>query len=302
MGFDEIIVLGAGAIGSTYGGLLSRNHDVILVGNKLHVDAVNSHGLRISGDMNETFRPRAMVAVEHIPERTLVLLTTKAYDSEKVVRGIKKHLRKDTTILVLQNGLGNEETVKNAVGAKAHVLRGITSAAAESFKAGETRYWRGVTIIERNETSEEIASLFCGADLKTILSDNMNQEVWNKLIANCVINPLTAIFLVTNREIRADPLESIRHGIVSECIAVGKTAGMRFPSGLAERIDEEIEKYSNFSSMCQDVMKGRKTEIDFLNGKIVELARREHVPTPLNETLVCMVKFLEERNGIRRED
>jgi len=302
MGFRKVIVLGAGAIGSVYGALLSENEDVTLVGSEKHVDAVNSNGLQVFGEVNETFKPRADIVIREIPERTLILLTTKAYDSAKAIKRIEELLMEDTTILVLQNGLGNEEIVKHVVGKKAKVLRGITTAAAEFFKPGEIRFWHGDTIIERDAAAKQISEIFNASGLKTILTTNINQEVWNKLVANNVINPLTAIFRVTNREICIGSLESIRHQIVSECVAVGNIEGMRFPARLAQEIDREIMNYSNFSSMCQDVIKGKRTEIDFLNGKIVELGRKRHIPTPVNETLVCMIKFLEEKNGLPRKD
>jgi 2-dehydropantoate 2-reductase len=122
------------------------------------------------------------------------------------------------------------------------------------------------------------------------------------LVINCVINPLTAVFRVRNREICSSSLQAVRHQIVSECVAVGKNQGIEFSPRLAEIVDEEIVKYANFSSMCQDMINGKKTEIDFLNGRIVELGRKNNVPTPVNEVLVCMIKFLEEIHGFPRED
>jgi 2-dehydropantoate 2-reductase len=302
MVFSHVFVLGAGGIGSVYGALLSSKSPVTLIGNKTHVEAVNFNGLRVSGEKAETFKPKADTEIREIPERALVLLTTKAYDSTRAVEGIRRLLRKDTVILVLQNGLGNEEMVKRIVGSKVNVLRGITSMAAEFLRPGEVKYWPGETVIERVAPAEKIAEIFNACRLKTTPSDNINDEIWAKLVLNCVINPLTAILRVRNDEISADSLAPLRHQIVSECVSVAKSQGIRFPPGLAEEIDIDIARYSNFSSMCQDTIKGKKTEIDFLNGKIVELGRKNGVPTPVNETLVCMVKFLEEKHGLPRQD
>jgi 2-dehydropantoate 2-reductase len=300
MSFNKIIVLGAGAIGSIYGASLSKKNDVTFVGNEVHVDAVNSKGLSISGNINETFHLKADTEIRGIPENTLIILTTKAYDSAKAIRQIRKLLKKDTVVLVLQNGLGNEEFVKRAAGDKAKILRGVTAMAAEFFEPGRVRFWNGETIIEQNEVAERIAGIFANCMLKTRLSNDINMEVWNKMVVNCVVNPLSALFHVRNCELVSDSLKTVRHEIVRECVEVGKAEGITFPKDLEKKIDEKILSYTNFSSMYQDVMKGKKTEIDFLNGKVVELGRKHNIPTPANETLVCLIKFMEEKNEIPR--
>ena len=302
MSFNKIIILGAGAVGSIYGALLSKKNDVTLIGNKAHADAVNSKGLSISGGITETFYLKADTEICEIPENTLIILTTKAYDSAKAIKQIKKLLKKDTVILVLQNGLGNEEVVKRVVGDKAKILRGVTALAAEFFESGRVRFWSGETIIEQNEVAEEIGEILNNCMLKTRLSNDINMEVWNKLVVNCVVNPLSALFHVRNCELVSDSLKTVRHRIVRECVKVGKAEGITFPKDLKEKVDEKISSYTNFSSMYQDVMKGKKTEIDFLNGKVVELGRKHNIPTPVNETLVCLIKFMGEKNGISRKN
>lgn len=299
--FNKIFVLGAGAIGSVYGALLSKWNDVTLIGNKAHIDAVNSKGLSISGDINKTFYLKADIKIREIPEKTLIILTTKAYDSAKAIKRIKKLLKKDTVILILQNGIGNEEIVKQAASGEVRILRGITTMAAEFFEPGKIRFWSGETILEQSKVAEKIAGIFNECTLKTRLSNDINKEAWNKLVVNCAINPLTALLRVRNYEIAVDSLKTVRYEIVRECVEVGKAEGITFPD-LQKSIDKEISNYTNFSSMCQDIMKGNRTEIDFLNGKIVELGRKHHIPTPVNETLVCLIKFLEETNGISRKD
>jgi len=273
-----------------------------LIGNKAHVDAVNSKGLSISGDINETFYLKADTEIREIPENTLIILTTKAYDSAKAIERIKKLLKKDTVVLVLQNGVGNEEIVKRAAGDKAKILRGVTAMAAEFFELGKIGFWSGETIIEQNEVAERIAEIFAKCMLKTRLFNDINMEVWNKLVVNCVANPLSALFHVRNCELVSDSLKTVRHRIATECVKVGKAQGITFPKDLEKKVDEKISSYTNFSSMYQDVMKGKKTEIDFLNGKVVELGRKHNIPTPVNETLVCLIKFMREKNEISRKN
>jgi 2-dehydropantoate 2-reductase len=300
--FNKIFILGAGAIGSVLGGLLSEKNDVTLIGNKTHVNAVNSNGLSVSGEVVASFHVHADTKIRQVPEETLIFLTTKAYDSERAIREVRRLLRNDTVILVLQNGLGNEEIVRRAAGAKAKVLRGITTMAAQFFKPGKVEYWKGETAIAHDAPAGKVAQTLNASMLKTTLSRNIKHEVWSKAVANSVVNPLTAIFRVRNREIGTKPLANVRHNIVRECIQVGRAEGIAFPRGLEKKINREILAYANFSSMCQDILKRKKTEIDFLNGRIVELGRKHGVLTPVNEALVDFIKFLEESNGLPRKD
>jgi 2-dehydropantoate 2-reductase len=300
--FDKIFVLGAGGIGSICGALLSKKNNVTLIGNKTHVKAVNLRGLRVSGDIIENFRLNADTKIHEIPKKTLIILATKAHDSERAVRGIKRLLQKDIVILVLQNGLGNTEVVRKVVGGKTTILRGITTMATEFLKPGRIRFWNGETIIERNDIAEKVAKTFNACKLKTRLSSRMNSEIWNKLVTNCVINPITALLQVRNQEIAADTIRPVIHEVIKECVQVGKAEGITFQHDIEEKIRKEIKNYANLSSMCQDIIKGKKTEIDFLNGRIVELGKKNSIPTPVNETLVSLIKFMEEKNGLSRKN
>jgi 2-dehydropantoate 2-reductase len=296
--FDKTFILGAGAIGSVIGALLSKENDVTLVGKRAHVEAIKSDGLSVSGDVKETFHMRVDTQIRKIPRKTLVFLTTKAYDSENAVRGISKLLREDTVILVLQNGLGNEDPVKHAVNGKAKVLRGITSMAAEFFKPGQVKYWKGKTFLENDVALGDVEDVMNACGLETSQCGDIIDRIWGKTVVNSVVNPLTAIFRVRDNEIVTQTLAPVRHQIVRECVHVGKAEGLTFREDLEKDIDREIFGYRNFSSMCQDIMKGKKTEIDFLNGKIIELGEKHHISTPVNETIFSFIKFLEENNEL----
>jgi len=300
--FERILVLGAGAIGSIYGAFLSRENDVTLIGNKIHVESINSSGLRITGDANETIQVKAEIEIHDIPRKALIILTTKAYDSEKAIKGIKKLFKKDTIVLILQNGLGNEEVVKHVVSDEVKVVRGVTKMAAEFFKPGEINFWNGETVVEPSDASTEIAKILNECGLRARVSEHIDREIWTKLVVNCVVNPLTALFRVRNCEIWGDSLKNVRQEIVSECLRVAEAEGITLNRDIAERMDNRVSSYTNFSSMYQDIVKGKKTEIDFLNGRIVDLGKKHHVPTPFNEALVSFIKFLEGENGIPRRD
>jgi len=291
---ERVIVIGAGAIGSYYGALLSKRSDVLLVGRRPHVEAINSKGLVLSGETEGLFNMKATTKVDEVLPSSLILLTTKAYDSEEAISSIKDRLGKNVTIVVLQNGLGNEEIVKEVVGDKTEVVRALTTSGVEFAEPGRiTVKLVGETTLGRVETSERIAELFNSCGLKTQLSDNMPLELWSKLAMNCVINPLSAILGVPDKEIAANSLSILRRRIVEECIGVGRAEGAKLDMGILDRLEGVIPTYENYSSMCQDLMKGKRTEIDFLNGKVVEVGRRHGIPTPVNETITSLIKFLE---------
>jgi 2-dehydropantoate 2-reductase len=294
MSFDKIFVLGAGAIGSSYGALLSRKNDVTLIGNENHVDAIISRGLTFSGDVQKEIFIKAETKIREVLSNTLILLTTKAHDSEKAITEIKGLLKDDTVILILQNGLGNKELVKRIVRDEIQIVRGLVKSAAQFLEPGKIAFWNGETILEQTKMSKRIAWLFNESGLRTRISNEMDEEMWNKLVVNCVVNPITAILRVRDNEVAVDGLRQLRHGIVEECVKVGKCEGMVFQLDLKEAIEKDIMKFMNFSSMCQDIMKRKKTEIDFLNGKIVELGKKHNIPTPINEAMTCLIKFLEE--------
>ena len=300
--FNRIFILGAGAIGSVVGALLSRENEVTLIGNTTQVDAINSKGLSVLGDVHQTFHLPADTQIREIPKKTLIFLTTKAYDSENAMRGIANLLKEDTVILVLQNGLGNEDIVKRTVNDKVEVLRAITTMAGEFFKAGEVRHWKGETFIEEGTSSMDIADLLKACGLKAIVCKNIGEKIWYKVVVNSVVNPLTAIFHVRNREIGTQTLAPVRHQITIECVNVGNAEGITFPQDLETWIEKEIAGYTNFSSMYQDLTKGKKTEIDFLNGKIVELGGKHNISTPVNEAITSFIKFLEENNEFSRRN
>ena len=301
MAIDKVYVLGAGAIGSVYGAFLSKNADVTLVGNKAHIEAIRVRGLRLVGEVRKCFLPKADLRIGEIPPRTLILLTTKAHDSASAVKQIASMLRDDTVIIILQNGIGNERVVEE-IATGIEVLRGLTTMAAELEEPGKVRVWKGSTILAKGDAAEDVAALFNECGLETRVSEKINTEIWGKLALNCVINPLTALFRVRNVDITSESLKWVRHEIVRECFAVAKAERADPEFGSAD-IDSKIRGYTNFSSMCQDVMKGKKTEIEFLNGKVVKLAQKHGISTPVNQTMTCLTKFLEERtSGVPRKD
>ena len=295
--FQKIFILGAGAIGSLFGAFLSRKNDVVLIGEKEHLKTIKARGLKIN---EQIFWPKVQREIKKIPKNSLIFLTTKAHQSLKAIKSIKPIIRKDTVILVLQNGLGQEELIKKELEEKCQILRGITYLAAEFFKPGEIRTWLNKkTILPLSPEGEKIAKVLRPAGFQTEVTKEMEKEIWKKLVVNCLIGPLTALFKVRNNEIAKESLKKVRKRIVKECLQIAAAEGINFEKNFGKEIEEKISLYKNYSSMAQDILKGRKTEIDFLNGKIIELAKKHRLETPANEVIYHLIKFREKIRDLK---
>ncbi|MEK6984603.1 MAG: 2-dehydropantoate 2-reductase [Nanoarchaeota archaeon] len=291
----KIIVLGAGAIGSFYGAKLSKLNNTLLIAKKEHADKINKNGLKVTGLENREYRLKAAVKIEKIKEDTLILLTTKVYDSKNAISSIKNLLKKDTIILCLQNGLYSENIVREIVGKKCLVLRAITNVGAAFLSAGIVQYNnRSYTIIEKSPISKNLAKNFSECGLNGSVSENIKFDMWKKLILNCVLNPLTTILRVENRNIADEKLNPLKKLIVEECSKVAEKDGIKFNVEFVKKINDGLKDSRNISSMLQDLMKGKKTEIDYLNGAVVKLGKKYGVKCPVNEALVKIIKEMEK--------
>ena len=287
----NIIVLGAGAIGSLYGAKLSKLNDVTLVARQKHINKINNDGLKIVGIEENVYKLKATAKIENIENNTLILLTTKVHDNKKAIDPIKDLIKKDTIILCMQNGLYSENIVKDIVGDRCLVLRGITNVGATFLEPGKVQFSNlSSTKIENSDISEELAENFDKCGLKCSVSENIKQDIWKKLILNCVLNPVSAILRVENGKIADERLNTLKKSIVDECLKVAEKDDVRFDIDFVKIINDAIKDSRNLSSMHQDVLKGKKTEIDYLNGAVVELGKKYGIKCPVNEALVVIVK------------
>jgi len=295
MTFNKIFVLGAGAIGSIYGALLSKKFDVVLFGEKRHIEKIKQRGLEVYiGRKKRVIKLKAKEKIQKIPPKTLILLSTKAHQTEKALKEIKGKLRKDTLILILQNGLGNKALVKKIVGKKIRVERAIVYTASEFLEPGKIRSWPKKTLLPKNEISKEIKKAFQSCGLEVELSKNFKKEVWEKLIINSVLGPLAALFKIRNNQVADNRLKKVREMLIEECLRVAEAEGVKIEKNFKGDFERKISKYTNYPSMCQDIIKGQKTEIDFLNGKIIELAKKHGIDVPANEIVYSLIKFLQK--------
>lgn len=292
----NIIVFGAGAIGSLYGAKLSKFNDVMLVGREEHVDEINKNGLKITGLENTTYKLKATTKIDKIGDNTLILLTTKVYDSKKTIKSIKNLIEKDTVILCLQNGLYSENIVKDIVGNKCIVLRGISNCGVTFLKPGVLQYnTHSYTVIEKSRISTELADHLRKCGFECDVSENIKYEEWKKLIINCLINPISTILRTKNKAVADENLNPLKKLVVDECLKVAKKDSVEFDVDFVKMVDDMIKDSENISSMQQDILKGRKTEIDYLNGAVVELGKKYGIKCPVNETLVMIVKGMEKQ-------
>ena len=297
----KIYVLGAGSIGSLLGGLLTRaGNDVTLIGREEQVKAVNENGLEVFGAEEFTVYPRAsLYAPDEPPE--LLILATKSYSTKAALECAGSCIGPNTWVLSIQNGLGNEEL---ALRRTEKVMGGITTNGAMLVEWGRVKWTgKGITVVGkyptgRNEFVDEVARVFSEAGIETRVSENIIGWKWAKAIVNSVINGLGTVLGVRNGFLMDDPhLEGISVDIAREGCLVAQQLGIEFEVHPLELLWDTIERTrDNYNSTLQDIMRGKRTEVDYINGKIVEYAQSVGLEAPRNELLWALVKARENLN------
>jgi 2-dehydropantoate 2-reductase len=291
---DPVIVLGAGAIGSVYAVKLSARHPVTVVARPDHVEAIRADGLRLVGRETLTARLAAVTRIESIAPGTTILLTTKVNASAAALAPLAPLVRDDTVIVCVQNGLDSEAIARRAVGGRGLVLRAITQFGAIFQSPGIVNYTAsGYTLLEDGPRSAAIATLLTACGLDGRVSPDIKTEIWRKLIYNCVINPITSI---TGTEVGgiADPrLDPLKRLVIDECLAVARTAGVEFTIDFLPVITETFGASRTIASMRQDLMRGRPTEIDHMNGAVAALGHRVGIDCPVNAALTAIIKAMD---------
>jgi len=297
----RIYVLGAGSIGSLLGALLARaGNDVLLIGREEQVKAVNENGLKVTGIEEFKVKPKAsLYAPDEPPD--LLLLTTKSYSTKTALECARNCIGPETWVLSVQNGLGNEEL---ALKITPNVIGGITTNGAMLVKWGVVRWTgKGITVIGKYPTGtaefvEEVARVFNGAGIETNVTENAIGWKWAKAIVNSVINGLGTVLEVKNGALRDVPeLEGISIEIAREGCIVAQQLGIEFEIHPLELLWDTIERTrENYNSTLQDIMRGRRTEVDYIHGKIVEYAHSVGLEAPRNELLWALIKGKENLN------
>lgn len=296
----KFAVMGAGAVGCYYGGMLARaGHDVVLVARPAHVEAMQREGLLLD---TQTFQERVRVQASTQPEGVqgaqCVLFCVKSTDTESAGLAMAPYLAEGATVLSLQNGVDNAERLAAVL--QRPVLPAVVYVATAMAGPGHVRHFgRGELVIAPSPTSEQLARTFAAAGIPMQVSDNVAGALWAKLVLNCVYNPLSAITRMPYGEIvNAQGLDVPRamDDIVRECLAVAHASGIALPEGTAEAVlPLAASMPGQVSSTAQDLARGRHTEIDHLNGFIVRRGEALGIATPANRLLHTLVRLLEAR-------
>jgi 2-dehydropantoate 2-reductase len=291
---EPVIVLGAGAIGSVYAVKLSERHPVTVVGRRAHVDAIRAEGLRLIGLETRAARVEAVTTIETIAPDTLILLTTKVNASEDALRPLADLVRDDTVIVCVQNGLDSEGIARRAIRDRCLVLRAITQFGAIFQAPGLINFTSsGYTLLEDGPRTAAIAALLTACGLDGRISPDIKTEIWRKLIYNCVINPITAIVGTDVGGIAEPRLDPLKQLVIDECLAVARSEGVHFDIDFLSTITEVFSAARTIASMRQDLMRGRPTEIDHMNGAVAALGRRAGIDCPVNAALTAIITAMD---------
>ncbi len=321
---QRIAIIGAGAIGSVVGGMLTRaGRDVTLVDQwPEHVEKMKNVGLRLSGTCGEHLVPVKALHIHELQSVTqpfdAVFISVKSYDTEWATAMALKYLTPEGIVVDFQNGL-NDERVAGVAG-KQRTLGSVITIGAGMYEPGHAMRTDigtiGFKIGEHDgritDRAKELAEVM-NAVAETHVTPNLFGERWSKLAINCMANPLAGLTGLGSAEVRIDPkVSAVGVHLGAECIMVGRAAGhevepiygipaQRFVDayqgrGLKELLvdiaDIARKRGGGRPSLLQDVMRGRRTEIDYLNGAVCEHGRKLGVKTPFNDAVVAVVRGL----------
>jgi 2-dehydropantoate 2-reductase len=297
----RIVVFGAGAIGSLVGGLLSKDNEVTLIGMEQHVTAIRENGLQITGKTVMRVELKAMTSDGKYPKPDILFLTVKSYDTRKAVEEARMLTGEGTVIVSLQNGLGNLETIRDLLpGAK--IIGGVTSHGAIFVSPGIVEHTGfGDTVLGafsgcgENE-AETIARMLSKAAINTSVTADINREVWYKALVNAAINPLATLANSPNGVLLEDEgLRKLAEKMVTEGVRVGTAHGidLNAEEAFSRVIKVANQTAENRNSMLQDLERGKRTEIDHINGAIASLGAAVGIDTPTNNGIITKIKNLE---------
>lgn len=299
----KVAVMGAGAVGCFYGGMLARaGHDVVLIGRPDHVRAIGREGLRLQTPFfDEAIAVSASTEASGAAGAELVFLCVKSSDTETAAAAMKPHLRGDALIVTLQNGVDNAERVRSVV--TQEVCAAVVYVACEMAGPGHVRHHgRGELIVEPGDAAGRMAHVANAAGIQTALSPNVRGALWEKLVLNCAYNAISALVQLPLGELRrlgGAGVETAMRDIVAECIAVARADGVAMPDDVNATVQSIMSTIpaGQYSSTAQDVARNRRSEIDHLNGHIVRRGRALGIPTPVNHLLLMLVQVLDNRQS-----
>ncbi len=307
----KIAIIGPGAMGCLFAAFLSKSKEDIWLLDKSAERAkiINESGLKLKGvSGNWEQKVKATAQEKDIGPCDLIIIVVKSYDTKDALKHIKPLMNDTSFILTLQNGVGNVEIIQEVAG-QDRVIAGVTSQGATLLETASIRHaGKGDTIIGRSDGKipvqlRSIRELFNKAGLtETRISKDIKSLLWSKLIINVGINALTAITHLPNGKLTEfAATRKIMQDATTEAVRVAKRMRIKLmyddPISKVEAVCEATA--GNISSMLQDILKSKRTEIDFINGVIVRQAQAMGVAHPVNLTLTNLVKAIESSYSIQ---
>jgi len=294
----KIAVMGAGAVGCYYGGMLARaGHSVVLIGRPQHVEAVRRDGLFLDTQSFQAHVPlQASTDASAVQGARLVLCCVKSTDTANAAAEMAPHLAPEALLLSLQNGVDNAERLQTLL--RREVAPAVVYVAAEMAGPGHVRHHgRGELVIGPSAQSDELVKLFGEAGVPVQISDNVAGALWAKLILNCAYNALSAIAQIPYGQlVRGEGVEDVMRDAMRECLAVAEAEGVSVPGDMWEAVQRIARTMpGQFSSTAQDLARGKRSEIDHLNGHVLRRGEALGIATPVNRVLHSLVKLLENR-------
>jgi 2-dehydropantoate 2-reductase len=304
----RVAVLGTGALGCVFAARLAAHAEVWVLGTWAEgVRAIRERGVRLhepDGSATTAGVAGAATGPEGVPACDAALVLVKSYQTERAAAWVQPLLRSDGLAVSVQNGLDNAEKLVAAVG-DGRAVAGVNYVGATNLGPGEARFIVSLTSYigaPRRDPAraERLAELLTRAGLRTVVDDAIERRLWGKAVINAAINPLTALWRVSNGELLLGAeRRSLLAALALEAAAVAQAKGIVLPFADPAAAVEDICRVSatNHSSMLQDIEHGRRTEIDSITGIIVAEGRRLGVPTPYNEAMLRLVRGLEAQGG-----
>jgi 2-dehydropantoate 2-reductase len=290
----KVAVIGAGAVGCYYGGLLLRaGHDVTFIGRQPHVDAINAHGLLLDTKSFRGHLPaKAATDATALASPDLVLVCVKSADTEHAGRSLAGRLRPETSVLSLQNGVDNAQRLHAVTGHA--VISAVVYVGSEMAGPGHIRHHGGGDLaIGASPASVALAQTLEAAGVHTTIADDIEVTLWSKLVINCAFNALSAVADISyGPMLEVEGTKDVVTRAVQEAISVARACGVAMPDDLlANILNIPTMMPAQKSSTAQDLARGKPSEIDFLNGHVVRKGAELGIPTPTNHALQVMVKL-----------
>lgn len=301
----RIAIIGVGAMGSVYAGLLAdAGHDVWAVDVwKEHVDAIKKKGLRVEGASGDrTVRMNATSDAADVKDADLVIIATKADGVEAAAKSAKAMARPEAPILTIQNGLGSADKVAEIVGNE-RIMVGVVGGFGASMKGPGHAHHNGWEFLRLGEMNggptprlESVKKTWESGGFKVLTFDDIHKMVWEKLICNCTYSGTCALTNLRVGEVQANPSAwSIASTCATEAFHVARAKGIALdfddPVRYVKAFGEKIPNAR--PSMLLDHLAGRRAEVDNINGAIPREGAKVGIATPVNSLVVALLKAKE---------